>query len=262
MNLTQYFQQSRRSPAFIPFIMAGHPDLKTTFQLILELEKIGVTAIEIGIPFSDPVADGPVNQKAAEIALQQGVTLNQCLEMIQSVREEGCELPIIIFSYLNPILHLGYENFATKAKTAGVDSVLVVDLPPEEAEALYLSLQQQQIGMIFLASPTTNPNRYTYYQKLPPVFIYYVSRLGVTGIQKNLPELLQQELAMIKQQLNFPVCAGFGISTPEQAHTIAQYCDGVIVGSALVNILEHSYHQVGVKAFLELAEEFCRGVGT
>ncbi len=256
MSLTQLFKQPHRAPAFIPFIMAGHPDLKTTFNIILALEKMGVDAIEIGIPFSDPVADGPVNQRAAEAALHQGVTLDQCLQMIQEARTEGCTIPLIIFSYLNPILHMGLENFAMAAKAADIDSVLVVDLPPEEAHDLYSTLQQQDIGMIFLASPTTDPDRYRHYQTLSPTFIYYVSRLGVTGIQKDLPEHLKEELNAIKKNLNLPVCAGFGISTPEQAHTVAQYCDGVIVGSALVNTIENDYPHAGITPFLQLAEDF------
>lgn len=259
MNLTQYFQQPH-SPAFIPFIMAGHPNLRTTFNLILELEKIGVDAIEIGTPFSDPVADGPVNQRAAETALRQGTTLSQCLELITELRAEGCTIPLIIYSYLNPILHLGFELFAEQAKAAQIDSVLVVDLPPEEAGELYNILKKHGVGMIFLASPTTNPERYTSYQALPPTFLYYVSRLGVTGIQKDLPQHLQEELAAVKKNLKLPVCAGFGISTPEQAHTVAKFCDGVIVGSALVNTLENSYHQAGITSFLQLAQQFCNAI--
>ena len=259
MNLTQYFQQPH-SPAFIPFIMAGQPNLRTTFNLILALEKIGVDAIEIGIPFSDPVADGPVNQRAAETALKQGVTLNQCFELIEEVRAEGCTIPLIIFTYLNPMLHMGFAHFAAKAKAAQVDSVLVVDLPPEEAHELYNILRKHNIGMIFLASPTTNPERYAHYQALPPTFLYYVSRLGVTGMQKELPQHLQEELAAVKKNLNLPVCAGFGISTPEQAHTVAQFCDGVIVGSALVNTLENTYHETGITPFLQLAQQFCNSI--
>lgn len=241
---------------FIPFLMAGHPNLTATAEILKELAKMGVDAVEIGIPFSDPIADGPINQKAAEIALQQGVTLQQCLTMIQELREQECHIPIILFSYLNPILHLGWENFAQLAQQAKVNAVLIVDLPPEEAGVAYPLLKAHNIGMVFLASPTTDPKRFRYYQQYPPLFLYYVSRLGVTGLQKELSESLKTELTALKKQLDLPICVGFGISTPEQARQVGPLCDGVVVGSALVQMLDQTYQERGLLELLQLVKKF------
>src|SRR5262245_17357345 len=149
MKLSHFFQQKNKKPAFIPFIMAGHPNLKATFDCIIALEKIGADAIEIGIPFSDPIADGPIIQKAAEIALSQGVHLLQCLELIQQTRLLGCTTPIIVFTYFNPILRMGLETFVMHASKANIAAVLVVDLPPEESKELYSLLKQHHIDMVF-----------------------------------------------------------------------------------------------------------------
>jgi tryptophan synthase alpha chain len=261
MKLTEIFHKDS-TPAFIPFIMAGHPNLKATFHCIFELEKLGANAIEIGIPFSDPIADGPINQKAAGKALSQGVHLTQCLEMMHQARLLGCSIPLILFSYYNPILHLGLEKFADLARKAKVDAVLVVDLPIEESQNFYNLLKKYDLNMVFLASPTTEVERLKLYATMPPVFLYYVSRLGVTGIQENLSQNLQAELTSLKQNLdpNLPICVGFGISTPEQAGTVAQLCDGVIIGSVLVNTLENTYEQNGLNDFIKLAADFRKAI--
>lgn len=247
-------------PAFIPFIMAGHPTLAATRDIILELATLGADIIELGVPYSDPCADGIINQRASEIALSQGVTLAHCLQIVTEVRAQGCTTPIVLFSYFNPIFRYGLEAFAEQAQRAKIDSVLVVDLPVEEADELYQCLQQHHIGMVFLASPTTVPLRLRHYQRNVPDFLYYVSRLGVTGIQKDLSASLADELATLKTQVNIPICVGFGISTPEQAAIAATSCAGVIMGSALVSVLENSYATAGIKQFVEIAGAFNQAI--
>jgi len=224
---------------FIPFIMAGHPSMETTRDALHVLSKAHVDVIELGVPFSDPVADGVVNQRAATDALKQGTTLSSILHLVQSVRLAGVTTPIILFSYFNPILAFGLDAFARDAKAKGVDGVLVVDLPPEEGVAFYTQLKNQGLDVILLMSPTTNTCRFELFQGIDPAFIYYISRRAVTGMQKALPEPLHDDITAIKRHFpDHPIAVGFGISTTEQAHDVAQFADGVVVGSALVNTLE------------------------
>jgi tryptophan synthase alpha chain len=243
-------REAFRTKAFIPFIMAGHPNLALTEQAILRLAAQGADIIELGVPFSDPVADGPVNQKAAEIALSQGVCLSDIFALVSRVRSSGCTVPILLFSYLNPILALGYERFITDAKAAGIEGVLVVDLPPEEGQDFYVQLQAAGLEFVLLASPTTDPNRYALYRDLNPCFVYYISRLAVTGVQNALSEHLESEVKALRGQLpDSHIAVGFGISTPEQAKQVAHIADGVIVGSLLVKTLETE----GLAAFEQVA---------
>lgn len=239
--------------AFIPFIMAGDPSMDETRRAILALSSAGVDLIELGVPFSDPVADGPINQRAADIALQQGVHLGAVLALVQSIRQSGCQTPIILFSYFNPILAFGCAAFAKAAKSSGVNGVLVVDLPPEEGEAFYRQLKSEGLGVVLLVSPTTNPDRFDVYHRVDPAFIYYISRLAVTGVQSELAPQLARDIQVLKHHFpKHPIAVGFGISTVEQAQTIAQFADGVVVGSLLVNTLE----QEGVEALYQLAKRF------
>jgi tryptophan synthase alpha subunit len=227
-----------KKAAFIPFMMAGFPDIQTSFEAILALAQSGADYIEIGVPFSDPIADGPVIQKASDIALKNGMNLNLCLNLVQQLRNTGCTTPFILFSYFNPILAMGIDIFAQQAKEAGVTGVLIVDLPPEEGEAIYVQLQQAGLQIILLASPTTDPKRYVLYQKLNPHFIYYISRCGVTGVQNTLPVQLENEVNHLRKYFpNIPIMVGFGISTPEQAGEVAKFADGVVVGSLFIQIL-------------------------
>ncbi|MDP3558919.1 MAG: tryptophan synthase subunit alpha [Legionellaceae bacterium] len=242
---------------FIPFIMAGHPSLEETKHAVLALSAAGADLIELGVPFSDPVADGPVNQMAAEIALAQGVNLHAIFALVQSLRHSGCDTPIILFSYLNPILALGYETFAKEAKAAGVNGVLVVDLPPEEGEAFYAQLSALGLGVVLLISPTTNPARFAQYHRVDPAFIYYISRCAVTGVQNDLAPQLADEIQTLRSYFpNKKVVVGFGISSVEQAATVAQLADGVVVGSLLVRTLQTE----GLEAFTKLAERFVEGI--
>lgn len=239
-----------KKTAFIPFIMAGHPTLATSKQAVLALSEAGADVIELGVPFSDPVADGPVNQRAAARALQQGITLDGVFSMVQELRSQGCHTPILLFTYLNPILVLGPALFALKAKASGIQGVLVVDLPPEEGLDFYTIFKQAGLEIVLLASPTTDPKRFSLYQQLDPSFLYYISRLAVTGMQSVLPDDLKTEVLSLRTYFpNVNIAVGFGISTAEQAAAVAAFADGVIIGSLLVHLLE----QDGLEAFKALA---------
>lgn len=244
---------------FIPFFVAGHPTLDSTVETILGLSEAGADVIELGIPFSDPVADGPVNQHASEIALKNGATLDWCLNQVAQVRLQKCDTPIILFTYLNPLLAMGIETFSKKAKAAGVDGILIVDLPPEAGEAIYSTLVQSALEIILLVSPTTDHERLKLYKKLEPSFIYYISRLGVTGTQNQLAENLAQEVQALRKDLGrIPISVGFGISTPEQAQSVAKIAEGVIIGSLLVNELNNA----GLPAMKSLAVKLSQAIHT
>lgn len=242
---------------FIPFFVAGHPTLESTVQTILDLSEIGADIIELGVPFSDPVADGPVNQHASEIALQNGTTLDWCLAQVKQARLQKCETPIILFTYLNPLLAMGIESFSKKAKAAGLDGVLIVDLPPEAGEEIYGILAKNDLEIVLLFSPTTNHERLKLYKKLSPSFIYYISRLGVTGTQAKLADNLAQEVQNLRKDLaSIPIAVGFGISTPEQAQTVAKIAEGVIIGSLLVKELGSA----GLPAMKSLAQKLSHAI--
>ena len=249
------FQSPKKS--FIPFIMAGHPSMDETKRAILALASAGADLIELGVPFSDPVADGLINQQAAEVALANGVNLRMILALVKSIRQSGCDTPIILFSYFNPIVAFGGDAFAIEAAAAGVDGVLIVDLPPEEGEAFYGRLKLAGLGVVLLVSPTTNPLRFDVYKRVEPAFIYYISRLSVTGVQDNLSPQLASEMQTLKTYFpSYPIVVGFGVSTVEQAQTVAELADGVVVGSLLVKTLDMG----GVEALKTLAQQFARVV--
>jgi tryptophan synthase alpha subunit len=237
MKIKELFEKKR--PLFLPFIVAGHPDMETSTQAILELSESGADIIELGIPFSDPIADGPINQLASEKALKSGTTIPLILKQIENIRMRGCETPIVLFSYLNPIIAYGVKQIAKDAKQAGVNGMLIVDLPPEEGEELYSCLTRAGLEIALFASPTTDRARLQHYKKLAPSFIYYISRLGVTGTRQGLPEDLRKNIQSLRSSMGpIPIATGFGISTPEQAAEVAKISDGIIVGSKLVKTLE------------------------
>lgn len=225
--------------ALAVFITAGDPDLATTADLILELDKAGADVIELGVPFSDPMADGPTIQLSSERALSAGTTLPLILNMVKSVRQQT-EIPIILMGYYNPLFLFGTERFTEEAVAAGVDGVLVVDLPPEESEAegFTLAARKQGLDVIFLLAPTSSDDRINKVVKLGRGFIYYVSVTGVTGARKDISASLSEEVGRIRERSAIPVVVGFGISDPAQAGTIASFADGVVVGSALVKYFE------------------------
>ena len=224
--------------AFIPFLMAGDPNLEATGDLIEALARGGADVIELGLPFSDPIADGPVNQRAASRALAAGTTLSGVLETI-AARRRRVEVPIVLFTYFNPIHARGLERFAEQAAGSGVDGVLCVDLPPEEGEReLVPILDAQGIDSIYLLAPTSTKERIRRAADASSGFLYYVSRTGVTGERNELAGELGDEIRRMKKKLSLPLAVGFGISTPEQAASVAAISDAVIVGSALSKLVE------------------------
>lgn len=220
--------------AFIAFITAGYPDLATTAKLVLELGRRGVDIIELGVPFSDPLADGPVIQEASLYSLKKGTNLVKILDLIKSLRKET-DLPICLMSYYNPIFCLGDKKFVDKAIASGVDGVIIPDLPPEEAREFICYANKKGLANICFLAPTSSRERIKAISKIARGFIYYVSLTGVTGSRKNLAADLRSNLAKISKVARIPVCVGFGISNPEQLKQVQRICDGGIIGSAIVN---------------------------
>jgi tryptophan synthase alpha chain len=229
--------RSRGEVALIPYITAGDPDLDTTFQLVRELAQQGADLIELGVPFSDPMADGPTHQRAAERALRSGTSLGRVLELVQNLRR-ALTVPLILFTYYNPVFRYGGERFARDTRQAGADGVLCVDLPPEEADELKRETDRQDLDLIFLLAPTSSLSRVRIVLTRARGFVYYVAVTGVTGARATLPPDLSEMVRRIRAISPVPVGVGFGISSPEQAAQVASVADAVIVGSALSQIIE------------------------
>lgn len=230
-------RRRRGEAALVPFVMAGDPDLDTTLRLVAAAEAAGADALEIGVPFSDPTADGPVLQRSAERALRNGASLPRILGMVQEIRRRS-ELPIVLFGYYNPIFRYGPERFARDAAAAGVDGCLVVDLPPEEVDELKQFTDPAGLDIIFLLAPTTDAERMKGIAARARGFVYYVSLTGVTGVRSSLPEGLPAAVAAVRTHTDLPVAVGFGISSPQQAAAVAEFADAVIVGSAVMRLVE------------------------
>jgi tryptophan synthase alpha chain len=229
--------RSRGEVALIPYLTAGDPDLATTFHLVHELARQGADLIELGIPFSDPMADGPTHQRAAERALRSGTSIARVLDLVQNLRRT-LTVPLILFTYYNPVFRYGGERFARDARQAGVDGVLCVDLPPEEADELKRETDRQDLDLIFLLAPTSSLSRARTVLTRARGFVYYVAVTGVTGARATLPPDLSEMVRRIRAISPVPVGVGFGISSPEQAAEVASVADAVIVGSALSQIIE------------------------
>ncbi|VAV83478.1 Tryptophan synthase alpha chain [hydrothermal vent metagenome] len=229
--------KEKKEKALITFITAGDPDLPTTKKIILELVDKGADIIELGIPFSDPMADGPTIQLASERALASGTTTAKVLSLVKEVRRDGCTAPVVLFGYYNPIFVYGLERFARDARRAGADGVLIVDLPPEESGDLKDALEDQGLDFVYLLTPTSDASRIKLVAGKASGFVYYVSVAGVTGARKKLATSLQAAVKKVKAGIDLPIGVGFGISTPEQAKSAARGAEGVIVGSAIVNII-------------------------
>ena len=223
--------------AFVAYIAAGDPSLDQTVEIVMALERSGVDIVELGVPFSDPVADGIVNQLAADRALKAGATTRGVIETIKAIRERS-QIPIVLFTYLNPIYAYGYEQFHRDAHQAGADGILVLDLPPDEAAENAELKPVAGLNHIQLIAPTTPEDRIPSIAAKAEGFIYYVSRLGVTGARGDIPQGISEQVDRIKQHSEVPVCVGFGISSPEQAAQVAAKADGVVVGSAIVKLIE------------------------
>jgi tryptophan synthase alpha chain len=222
---------------FIPFITAGDPDLTTTELLLIELAAAGADIIELGVAFSDPVADGEVIQRASERALQKGVTLSDVLRCVSNAKEH-IDVPMVLFSYLNPLLKFGKDRLAEEAKQAGVDAVLVTDLIPEEAGPWITAFCDHGIDLIFLVAPTTSDERLTRIAKEASGFIYAVSRAGVTGARNEMPRDAEFLVKRVRAATDVPIAVGFGISTAEQVRQVWRFADAAVIGSALVSQIE------------------------
>ncbi len=219
---------------FIVYIGAGDPDLEATRDLAVAFDKAGVDILELGVPFSDPLADGLVNQLAAQRGLESGTTPPRVLKTVAEIRRTS-QIPIILYIYFNLIHRVGLEQYIKAAAKAGVDGLLVLDLPPEESDNYEALMRRAGLCHIYLVAPTTPEDRMKFIVKRGSGFIYYVSREGVTWMQKQVPANLAQPVARIRAHTRLPVAVGFGISTPEQAKTVASAADAVVVGSAVVN---------------------------
>ncbi|MDP2937787.1 MAG: tryptophan synthase subunit alpha [Candidatus Omnitrophota bacterium] len=219
--------------AFVAFITAGYPNLNITKKLVLEFAKIGVDIIELGVPFSDPMADGPIIQEASQTALKRGINLNDILNLVKMVRKD-IGIPLCLMTYYNPIFCFGEERFVRKAAACGVDGIIIPDLPPEEGKSFIRLANKFDLDTIFFLSPTTTRERIKFVSGISRGFIYYVSLTGVTGPRQNLPKDLINNLKVIKKFTAKPVCVGFGVSSAEQAKAIYRIADGVIVGSVII----------------------------
>ncbi len=229
--------RERGERALIPFVTAGDPDLATTAAIVPALVEAGADAVEIGVPFSDPLAEGPTIQRASERALRSGTTLRRVLELVKGLRPV-VDVPIVLMGYANNFLAMGDEGFADAAASVGVDGIIVVDLPPEEGEGFYEAARSRGIDPILLAAPTTSPARLEQLARQTRGFLYYVSLTGVTGARNELAAGVEDSVRAIRKVADVPVCVGFGVSTPEHAARVGAFADGVVVGSALVDRIE------------------------
>jgi tryptophan synthase alpha chain len=233
------FRQLKKQgkPGFIPFITAGDPNLATTADLLVELANSGASLIELGIPFSDPMADGPVIQRASERALKHGFGLEQILVTTKTVRTK-INIPIVLFSYFNPLLQYGIDRLARDAHEAGVDGILVTDLTPEESQDFAQTLKRNDLDMIFLVAPTSTDERLRMITAHASGFVYAVSRAGVTGTRENLSREAELLVSRVRKFSSLPVAVGFGISSAEQVAQTCSYADAAVVGSAIVAQIE------------------------
>lgn len=238
-RLAQRFDTLRKTngKALVTFITAGDPDLATTAEMIPLLEQAGADIIELGVPFSDPMADGPTIQLSSERALAAGTTLEAILAMVRTVRATSA-IPIILMGYLNPIHAYGIERFCRDAAQAGVDGVLLVDMPPEEAKQFLKHANDNGLKVILLLTPTSDAGRIATVARLGRGFVYYVTVTGVTGARQEISASLAAEMTLVRNKIKVPIVAGFGISTPDQAASVATMADGVVVGSAIVKLFQ------------------------
>jgi len=240
---------------FIPFITCGDPDLATSKNLVFTLEKAGADIIELGIPFSDPIADGPTIQASSQRALTNGINLRKVIQFARNIRKES-QIPLVLLSYFNPIYKFGIKNFIKRSKDI-IDGVIIPDLPPEEAKLLK-GLGEDELPLIFLLAPTSTEERIRLVSQLSQGFIYVVSVSGVTGARKTIPYKIKNLILQIRSFTDKPICLGFGISTPEQVKVVKDWVDGVIVGSALVNIIEK--YTKNKKLMIEEVEKFTKNL--
>jgi tryptophan synthase alpha chain len=240
-RLTQRFAQlqPKKEKALVCFVTAGDPPGRTV-EIVETLAQAGADAIEIGLPFSDPLADGPSIQASSQRALDNGMTVVKALEIVRAIRKRAPDLPLILMTYYNPILRYGLARYAADAKAAGADAHIVTDLTPEESDEWKRLSTENELDTIFLLAPTSTQERIEVVGRLSSGFIYCVSRTGVTGAREDIPAELMDMVARIRMTARVPICVGFGVSRPEQVRRIASFADGVVVGSALVDLI-HLY---------------------
>ena len=222
--------------ALIPYITVGYPTIETTLKAVPLLASIGCDIIELGIPFSDPLADGATIQKASYEALRQGVTTGACFEVAQKLRQQ-VETPLVFMTYYNPVLRFGLEQFCSMCAEVGIDGLIIPDLPPEEGNELEQSTRSHGLDLVYLLSPASTEERIKLVTGRSSGFIYLVSLTGVTGARDRLPQELESFVGSVRKRTEKPLCVGFGVSTPEQAKRVAKVADGVIVGSRIVQLL-------------------------
>jgi len=242
-GLQAAFRDARRSgrPALVAYVTAGDPTLKFTEALVLKLAEAGADVIELGVPFSDPIADGPVIQRASERALRRGTSLRDVIRLAQRIRRKSA-VPLVLFSYYNPVLQLGVERFAAQAAAAGVDAALITDLTPEEAGGYVKTMRRAQLDTVFLAAPTSTPARLRTIGRLSRGFVYVISRRGTTGARQDVPAEVKALVRRVRRASRLPVAVGFGISRREHVEALRGIADGVVVGSALVECCERARH--------------------
>ncbi len=239
--------------AFIPFVTAGDPDIETTIRLVPVLERSGSHIVELGIPFSDPLADGPTIQRSSERALRHGYRLADYLAAVREIRR-STSVPVVLFSYFNPLLQYGLDKLASDACAAGVNGLLVTDITPEEGESYCGCMEHHGLDTIFLAAPTSSPGRVEKIARCSRGFVYVVSRTGVTGAQARLSETVRPTVELVRKHTQLPVAVGFGISRPEHVKAVWEFADGAVVGSAIVSLMEPTAREETVQR----VGQFCK----
>ncbi len=256
-RISDKFQQLQTEgrKGFIPYITAGDPDLATTESLILALAEAGADVIELGVPFSDPMADGPVIQRASERALKNPVGVAEVLPLVERIRKT-CDVPIVLFTYFNPLMQFAKHDAGKRLKAAGIDGVLITDMIPEEAESIVAEMRSADVDTIFLVAPTSTDERIKLICEQTTGFVYVVARTGVTGVRENLSIAVSELVTRVKQYSPLPVAVGFGISTLEQVREVCGYADAAVVGSRLVLEIENNLDSPRlVQRVAELARE-------
>lgn len=248
--------RGRGEKGLIVYLLAGDPHLKNTEEIILGLDAAGVDVVEVGVPFSDPTADGPIIQSASRRALQDGVTMDGILNVIESVRRTS-GIPIVLFSYYNPIFTYGNERFAARAQEAGIDGLLVVDLPLEEASELRAYTDRSEIDFISLIAPTTSTERVRTISRCATGFLYFISITGVTGTAKPRVADITRHTERIREITDLPLVVGFGISTAQQAREIAPFVDGIVIGSAVVRLIDENRNRVDM---VQIVSEYVKSI--
>jgi len=252
-RIASVFAQKKHT-ALIPYITVGYPSIETTLKIVPLLASSGCDIVELGVPFSDPLADGATIQRASYEALRQGVTPKVCLEVAQELRRQ-VEIPLVFMTYYNPVLKFGLEQFCSKCTEVGVDGLIIPDLPPEEGQELEQSTKKHGLDIIYLLSPASTEERISLVTSRSSGFIYLVSLTGVTGARAKLPQELEGFVARVRENTEKPLCVGFGVSTPEQARRIANVADGVIVGSRIIQLLDEDKSLKNVRFFTKSLRE-------